>query len=66
LSIKKSRYNVIAPRIASLTPEAILRVAKHVESEGKLTDLTASKKDVLTLLKEVNTIGTHLPSSSFV
>jgi len=63
LTVAKSRYDAIAPKLVSLTPEVISRVAKHIEKEGKVQDLTAQEKDVLVLLREVNTVSKRIPGS---
>lgn len=63
LTVTKSRYDAIAPKLASLTPEVINRVARHIEKEGKVQDLTSQEKDVLILLREVNAVSKRIPGS---
>ena len=63
LTVAKSRYDAIAPKLAGLTPEVISRVARHIEKEGKVQDLTAQERDVLVLLREVNAVSKRIPGS---
>ena len=64
LAMHKPRYAYVAPKIASLTPEILNRVAKYVEQEKKVSDLPAEDKDVFALVNEVSAIGTNIPGSS--
>jgi len=63
-TIKKSNYDKVAEKLVSLTPDLIESVARHVENEGKLTDLSPQQKSVLTLLNEVNAVSANIPGSS--
>ncbi|KAF9515504.1 hypothetical protein BS47DRAFT_1360950 [Hydnum rufescens UP504] len=64
LTVKKSNYDYIAQKLVSLSPELIQRVAKHIENEGKISDLTTQEKNVMTLLKQVNIVSAKIPGSS--
>ena len=64
LAIRKSRYDHVAPKIASLTPEILDRLAKHVEQEKKINDLPQEDKDAFTLVNEVSTISGNIPGSA--
>ena len=63
LTVAKSRYDAIAPKLANFSPEIIARVARHIEKEGKIQELTAQEKDVLVLLREVNIVSKRIPGS---
>jgi hypothetical protein len=64
LTVRKGRYNAIAPILASLEPKLIESVAKHIANEGKICDLTTEQQQVMTLMQEVNTIAAKIPGSS--
>jgi Helitron helicase-like domain at N-terminus len=64
LTVKKSNFNYIAQKLVSLSPELIQRVSKHIENEGKISDLFPQEKNVMTLLKQVNTVSVKIPGSS--
>ncbi len=63
-SVRKDRFEYVAQELSHLSPDIINSVAKHLESEGKITDLSDSQRKVLTLLKEVNTVSAKIPGSS--
>ena len=64
LAIQKSCYAYVAPKIASLTPEILNRVAKYVEQENKVSDLPAEDRDAFMLVNEVSAISANIPGSS--
>ena len=64
LTVRKGCFNSIAPILASLDPKTIETVAKHIENEGKISDLTSEGQNVMTLLWEVNTVSAKIPGSS--
>jgi hypothetical protein len=64
LSVRKSRYNAIAPILTSISPQLIESVGEHIANEGKISDLNPEQKKVLSLMREVNTVGVHIPGSS--
>lgn len=64
LTVRKGRYNAIAPVLTALDPKLIESVATHIANEGKISDLTPEQKKVMTLVQEVNTIGAKIPGSS--
>ena len=64
LSVRKARYNAIAPVLTSVNPQLIDSVGDHIANEGRISDLTADQKKVMTLMHEVNTIGAKIPGSS--
>jgi len=63
-SVRKDQFEYVAQELSHLSPDIINSVAKHLESEGKITDLSDSQRKVLTLLKEVNTVSAKIPGSS--
>jgi len=64
LTVRKARYNAIAPILTSVDPQLIDSVGNHIANEGKISDLSPEQKKVLTLMREVNTIGANIPGSS--
>jgi hypothetical protein len=64
LAMRKPRYAHVAPKIASLTPEILNRVAKFIEQEKKVSDLPTEDKDVFALVNEASVIGANIPGSS--
>ena len=63
LTVRKSLFNSIAEKITQLSPQLINSVANHLEQEGKYSELTSEGKQVLDMLKQVNTIASHIPGS---
>src|SRR5258708_38988321 len=63
-SVRKDQFEYVAQELSHLSPDIINSVAKHLESEGKITDLSDSQRKVLTLLNEVNTVSAKIPGSS--
>src|SRR5258708_28234226 len=63
-SVRKEKFEQIAQELSILTPELISSVAQHLESEGKISDLSDPQKKVLTLLTGVNTVFAKLSGSS--
>jgi hypothetical protein len=64
LTVKKSNYDAVAQRLVSLTPELIESVAKDMENEGKISELSPQEMNVMTLLKEVSAVSAKIPGSS--
>ncbi|KAI0064804.1 hypothetical protein BV25DRAFT_1769928, partial [Artomyces pyxidatus] len=63
LSVSKARFKDVAKELTSITPAMLHKVAKHLEDEGKIQELTEEEKSVFQLLREVNAIAAHVPGS---
>lgn len=63
LTVSKPRFRAVASKIVALTPDTITAVAKHIENEGRLSNLTVEQLHAFDLLKEVNTIAARIPGS---
>ena len=63
LTVRKSHFNTIAEKITQVSPQIINSLANHLEQEGKLSELTSEGHQVLDILKQVNTIASHIPGS---
>ncbi|KZT31327.1 hypothetical protein SISSUDRAFT_995281, partial [Sistotremastrum suecicum HHB10207 ss-3] len=63
MSVSQRDWDTVSQQIATLTPDVIQSVADHIENEGNTQGLSTEQKRVLTLLKRVNTISSHLPGS---
>jgi len=64
LTVKKSRFDHIAPKLAPISAERLKRVADHIERDGRVSDLSPQDQEVLTLMKEVTAVGSNIPGSS--
>ncbi|KAF8296931.1 hypothetical protein DL93DRAFT_2026892, partial [Clavulina sp. PMI_390] len=64
LTVKKSSFDSIAPKLAKMSAERLDRVARHLEKGGKESELSGEDRDVLTLMREVSTISSRIPGSS--
>ena len=62
-TVRKSNFDNIAKRLIDISPEVLQSTAKHLEQNGKYTNLNAAQKQALDLLKHVNTVAAHIPGS---
>lgn len=62
-TIKKPRFRAVASKLVALSAATVQSVAKHLENEGKISDLSVEDRNVLDLLKEVNTVAARIPGS---
>ncbi|KIO18350.1 hypothetical protein M407DRAFT_84039, partial [Tulasnella calospora MUT 4182] len=62
-STRKSNFDLVAQKLSKLTPEVITSVADHLEREGKFSDLSPAQREVLELLRKVDTIAARVPGS---
>jgi len=53
LSVKKSRFDHIAVKLAKVSAERLQRVATHIEKNGKMAEMSSDDQEVMTLMKEV-------------
>ena len=63
LTVKSSKFQTIAEKLVSISPEVLLSAAKLLEKEGNTKSFSSEEKEVFNLLKEVNTIAAHIPGS---
>jgi len=63
LTVKKKHFESVAKKLSTISPDIINDVANHLEHEGKYTDLSGEHKEVLDLLKHVNTVAAKIPGS---
>jgi hypothetical protein len=66
LKVKKANFSSVVAKIGTVTAEAVQRVSEHVSKGDYMTAYDNEEKHVLTLMKEVNIITSHVPGSSSV
>ena len=64
LTVRRSKFDTIAPKLNATTPEALERVAHHVESGKPLNALNDEDRTVLSLLDEVSSVSSNIPGSA--
>ncbi|KIM39065.1 hypothetical protein M413DRAFT_39441, partial [Hebeloma cylindrosporum] len=62
-TVKNSNFDSIARKLIEISPDTLLNLAKHLETEKSFSDLTAEEKYALELLQKVNTISARIPGS---
>jgi hypothetical protein len=62
-TVKKNNFDSIARKLVAVSPDILNDLAKHLEQEKQLSDLSTGQKDALELLKKVNTISARIPGS---
>jgi len=62
-TVRKSNFPSVAEKLISITPEALLSTARHLEHEGKYKDLTEEQQNAMNLLKSVNAVSARVPGS---
>lgn len=62
-TVRRDNFEEVAQRLVHLSPELIDSVSRHLEHEGKYSDLNQQQKEVLDLLSRVNTIAAKIPGS---
>jgi hypothetical protein len=60
---KNSNFDYVARKLIQILPHTLVDLAKHLETEKKISDLTTEQKHALELLKKVNTISARIPGS---
>ncbi|PBK66565.1 hypothetical protein ARMSODRAFT_890270, partial [Armillaria solidipes] len=63
LAIKSSNFAATAADIEGVTPETLRSVSRHLEEQGRASDLTADERKVFTLLSKVRTISAKITGS---
>jgi hypothetical protein len=61
--VKKVSFDTVAHQLTSVSPEVLQRLANHLESERKLSNLSTEEQGALKLLQQVNTLLAHIPGS---
>ena len=61
--VKNSNFDSVARQLINISPKTLMNLAKHIETEKNISDLTTEQKYALELLKKVNTISAHIPGS---
>jgi hypothetical protein len=64
MTVSRARFDLVAERLSGITADTIDSVAKHLENEGSLKDLSPEQQNVMDLLKHVNTITARIPGSN--
>ena len=62
-TVKNSNFVSIARKLVAVSPDILKDLVKHLEQEKCISDLTQEQKNVLDLLKKVNTISACVPGS---
>jgi Helitron helicase-like domain at N-terminus len=62
-TVKKSKFDVVARELTSVSPTVLQSLADHLEHEGKLGTLSVDEQNAMKLLKQVNMISTRIPGS---
>ena len=61
--VQKSKFDLVAQSLISVTSDDLLSAARHLEKEGKYNELNSCQQKALGLLQHVNTIAAHVPGS---
>ncbi|KAF8317920.1 hypothetical protein DL93DRAFT_2055061, partial [Clavulina sp. PMI_390] len=64
LTVKRSRFEYIAPKLANISADSLARAARHLELKRNPAELAPDDREVLTLLNEVSSINSHIPGSA--
>ncbi|SJL16370.1 uncharacterized protein ARMOST_19892 [Armillaria ostoyae] len=62
-TVNDADFGSVADDIVGVRPETLKDVAKHLQEEGHLTDLSPEEKKVFTLLSKVKTIASKVTGS---
>ncbi|PBK69311.1 hypothetical protein ARMSODRAFT_1037826, partial [Armillaria solidipes] len=62
-AVNEPDFESVASDISGIHPETLKSVAKHLEEEGSVQDLTAEEKKVFALLEKVKTISSKIMGS---
>jgi hypothetical protein len=62
-TVRKRNFPSVAEKLITVTPEALLSTARHLEHEGKYQDLSEEQQNAMNLLKSVNTVSARMPGS---
>lgn len=63
LAIKSSNFAATAADIKGVTPETLHSVSKHLEEQGRVSDLSVDERKVFTLLSKVRMISAKITGS---
>lgn len=64
LKVKRSKFNSVAADIASVSPETIHIMTERISRGDSVTANNDDERKVLNLMKEVNTVTSHVPASA--
>ncbi|KAI5984362.1 hypothetical protein EDD15DRAFT_2113562, partial [Pisolithus albus] len=62
-TVKKSNFSKVARSLASVSSTVLNKLAKRLESESCLSNISPDEKNAMSLLKYVNTIAARIPGS---
>ena len=62
-TVRSSNFDSIARRLIAVSPDVLNHLARHLEEEKHISDLTQEQKNAFELLKKVNTISARIPGS---
>ncbi|KAF6750244.1 hypothetical protein DFP72DRAFT_818085, partial [Ephemerocybe angulata] len=62
-TVNSTRFQSIAPKLTSLSPETIAEVAEIIENEKSTKSLNSEQKLAMDLLRYVNAVGEKIPGS---
>ncbi|KAF8230247.1 hypothetical protein L208DRAFT_1282975 [Tricholoma matsutake] len=62
-TVKSSHFDSVADKLVALSHDTLSIVANHLEKEHSLAELSNEQKNVMDLLKQVNTIAAKIPGS---
>jgi len=62
-TVRKKNFLSIAEKLISVTPNALLSTARHLEHKERYQDLNDKQRSVMDLLKQVNTVAAWVPGS---
>ncbi|KAF8235211.1 hypothetical protein L208DRAFT_1258028, partial [Tricholoma matsutake] len=62
-TVKSSQFDSVAEKLVSVSHDSLAAVANHLEHEGNIAQLSDEQRNVMNLLKQVNTIAAKIPGS---
>ncbi|KAF8227681.1 hypothetical protein L208DRAFT_1228640, partial [Tricholoma matsutake] len=62
-TVKSLQFDSVAEKLVSVSHESLAAVANHLECEGNIAQLSDEQRNVMDLLKQVNTIAAKIPGS---
>ncbi|KAG1801878.1 hypothetical protein EV424DRAFT_1331589, partial [Suillus variegatus] len=62
-AVRKSDFEAVARNLTSVSADVLQNLANRIEQECKISDLTEVEQNAFQLLRQVNTMSTHIPGS---
>lgn len=62
-TVKSSHFNSVAEKLIAVSHDTLTAVANHLEKEDDMLELSNEQKNVIDLLKQVNTIAAKISGS---